>query len=217
LLDYYHFGPSLYTMLVWTGTRYAFIWRLHSGEGIFVDWISASGKGVSEEVRIRQYENAYAMAWNGSVFGTVWSRDVDGEDQHDLYYQTLDASGVPVMDEVRITHHGSVAVDGGTYCGPVLTWADGSFAVVWMDERRGPYQLLFTRVDTSGEKLLGDIQITSGTPEADGGMSLAWTGSELGFAWNKAIGAVLQTRLFFGRVDTEGNQLMEPVQLYRAP
>jgi len=181
LLEYIESGERHFSELAWTGREYAYVW-IYMGDSINVDWIDAAGKGVREEVYVREYEHAYDIVWSGSVFGSAWSAEttVDG---CNLFYQALDGSGAPMRSEVQVTHSNAVAVNGSDYYGPVVLPVGEEFGLLWLDERDGGYQVYFTRVTVDGEKLLEDVQVTHHSESVDGGLTAAWTGSEIGIIW----------------------------------
>ena len=164
-----------------TDRDYAFVYRFWEDE-ISVGWIDAVGKRMVEGERIREYEHAWDISWSGSGFGTAWPGETD-EDRYDMFFQHLDRTGRPTMEEVQLTTTGTAVTNGSTYYGPMLLPAGDEFILLWLDNRTGLYQVYLTRLTIHGEKLIDDVQITEHSENVDGGLTAAWTGSEVGIIW----------------------------------
>jgi hypothetical protein len=206
LLDYIHTGPNLYILLVWTGSEYVFVYRTWSGPGIFLRRIDPAGKRVSADMRIREYEDAYDMAWSGSVIGTVWNEAMG--DGGDAYFQAIGPDGLPLSDEIRLTDSGTVTWDGSTSYGPRIHPVGDEFAVIWLDQVGDEYQIFYTRVDGSGVKLVADAQVTDVALGVMSEMCMAWTGSEVGLVWRRnwdPRGPYLEPRLLLSRLTPSGS------------
>jgi hypothetical protein len=186
LLSYVEGGGRHFTELAWTGSEYAFIW-LYVEDSVYIDWVDVIGKRVEEGRLIRDFEYAYDIAWTGSMFGTAWSACSDSS-RCNLYFQTLDATGAPLIDEVQLTHSDTMLMDESTYFGPVILPDGSDFILIWLDDGSASYRILFTRVDSAGARLSEDIQVTSFTAEVEGGLNAVWTGSEVGIVWNTIEG-----------------------------
>lgn len=123
------------------------------------------------------------LAFNGSGYGVVWAdpRDrsdagVDGGSADDeLYFARLDAQGVRIGSDVRVTNA------PGNIAGAAIAW-DGTGYEVAFNDTRPAFALFSTRLDANGSKQFDEVNIAAlGTPP-----SLAMSGTSVGLTWSAA-------------------------------
>jgi hypothetical protein len=183
LLEHPHTAGSLYTALVWTGREYLFLWRIFAGEGIFLRRVDGAGKLLGDEVRIRTYENAFDIAWNGSRVGAVWAAGEEGSES--VMFQAFDHLGNPLTIPVAIVTSPHIGLDGSTAYGPRIAAAGDDFFVLWSehisdsDESR----VRLVRIDGEGGRRMEPVQVGSYFGGDGPKLELAWSGTELLVSW----------------------------------
>ncbi len=90
------------------------------------------------------------ISWNGDSLGLAWSDVDDGEEQHNIYFQRLDASGKPQSEIQRLnkSQADSLIPSIARYqSGFVLSWNEVSFAAHNIDARQSRSEIAVTRID----------------------------------------------------------------------
>ena len=82
-----------------------------------------------------------------------------------------------------------------------MAWTGSQYAMSWIDDRTGYTEVYFMRVSAAGVKASSDMMITANMAY-NGRPSVAWSGSEIGLAWEFTdtefgISDVLFTRIRF--------------------
>jgi hypothetical protein len=139
-----------------------------------------------------------ALAWNGDGYGLVWSDARDGN--LEIYFSRLDRFGEVEIGEQRVTNATADSFD------PSFVWTGGDYAVTWCDDRNGPPDAYFTRLDASGAMLGGEEVL--GSCYSNGNSSLAWSGTEYGIVWVDA-----GSEIRFARRDAAGAAIGGDVML----
>jgi hypothetical protein len=156
------------------------------------DQVLGSGGGIGAGSRPR-------LAWSGGGFATAWSDARAGRDA--VFVAFADPSGARVGDEIPVSASTGWAKD------PALAWTGDGYGIVWADSRDGELEILFTRLDPSGAKLLPEIALT-GDDEISGWPDLAWSGRVFGIVWTGESGG-----LQFTTVDRTGQRTTPIVAL----
>jgi len=161
------YGPSL----VWTGTSYGVVY--YNGSDLVLT--TAKGNGNRAKDRIitsTQYALNTAIAWNGTEIAVVWSDLRDGYVA--LYFARFDAHGRRKGPDVRLTD------DQARFpSGPRLAWNGTEYGLAWEDDRDGNWEVYFTRIDSTGTRLGGDLRVTSDRSTSTP-MRLLWMGDAYG-------------------------------------
>jgi fibronectin type 3 domain-containing protein len=148
------------------------------------------------------WAEAPSAAWDGAAFGVVWRDDRNGNSE--IYFSRVTASGTVLVAPIRVTYDTSFSQN------PSLVWAGSAYGLSWTDGRTTTADIYFTRLDTSGNRLSGEIQITSDASISDSS-SLVWTGSEYGVAWtDNRLG---NPEIYFAKIDAYGTKLTSDIQM----
>jgi hypothetical protein len=171
---------------------------------------SPSETGVQLPVSDTSMDAGYpSVVWTGTEYGVAWHDNRDGN--WEIYFARLDASGVLIGSEVRVTNDS--AISGG----PSLVWTGTEYAVAWRDERDGPAEIYFARIDASGSKVGSDVRVTNDSGYSSS-PSLVWTGHEYGVAWHDDRDEVTDpnTEIYFARLHWSGNKIGSDQRLSNA-
>jgi hypothetical protein len=188
----------------WSGTQFGLVWQdkrdgaAMSGE-IYFAALDKNGVRLNpQDVRITQstgVDTHPALAWNGTRYGLVYANNSVGN--YELYFQLLEASGLPVGGPVRIT----TAVNSSDW--PDVVWTGTAFAVAWEDERAGvgKEDVYFQKLDANGNKLGTEVRVTT-DPARQMAPILKWTGAGFGVAWSDT--RFTQREIYFRKLDANG-------------
>lgn len=102
-----------------------------------------------------------------------------------------------------------------------LVFTGSDLAVCWSDGRDGPcpdepgpilcnYEIYCKRLSMDGEALTSDVRISDTDLPCHVTMA-AWTGSDLGVAWE--CGSAFRGGTYFGRISADGETLMDPLEI----
>ncbi|MFH1438207.1 MAG: hypothetical protein ABIJ56_21040 [Pseudomonadota bacterium] len=118
-----------------------------------------------------------SLAFTGSEFGVVWNDTRDGN--HEVYFARVSLDGEKIGSDVRMTF------DTGTSTRQSLAFSGSVFGLAWQDMRSASgMNVYFTRISTTGDKLDGDIQISSEDDSLGARYpDIAATESGFGMAW----------------------------------
>jgi hypothetical protein len=207
---------ALNTQLTWAGGGYGLIWghsHLDLGPGIFLQRLDPVGEPVLSVSRVRDFAPDFFTAWSGSRYGAAYPLGVPlGSD---LHFQAFSSAGGLYTGDVRVTFFTS-------YVGwkPWIHSVGDEFIILWIDARAGSAddsdQLYFTRVDGSGTKLVDDVLVSHYTYCLNGGLSAAWTGSEVGAVWcgnDVSIRPAMRCDLHFNTVSFDGSDVGPDVRI----
>ncbi|OUS05358.1 hypothetical protein A9Q90_06800, partial [Gammaproteobacteria bacterium 54_18_T64] len=89
------------------------------------------------------------ISWNGDSLGLAWSDVDDGEKQHNIYFQRLDATGKPLSEIRRLnkSQADSLIPSIARYqSGFVLGWNEVSVAAHNIDARQSRSEIAVVRV-----------------------------------------------------------------------
>jgi len=143
-----------------------------------------------------------SLAWTGSGYGLAWTDQRDG--QEEIYFQRMDATGLPVGGETRIT---TTSVSSRR---PSLVWNGTEFAVAWVDERDGNPEIYFQRLTALGV-FSGPVRRVTSDAAFSGEPDLVWTGTEYGLAWSDE--AEGNREITFARIATDSSITSGPTRL----
>ncbi len=194
-------GVSQIPSLVWTGTEYGVCWtdNRDGNTEIYFCRIDASGVKQGSDVRITNSSltsDYPSLEWTGTEYGVCWTdyRDNNAE----IYFCRIDASGVKQGSDVRIT------TDNGVSYSPSLVWTGTEYGVSWYENRDGNWEIYFCRIDASGVKQGSDIRITENDQDSCY-PSLVWTGTEYGVSWQDSRDG--NAEIYFARLNSSGGKL----------
>jgi large repetitive protein len=143
-----------------------------------------------------------SLVWDGTGYGVAWGETRDGNGE--IYFARLDADGVKIGDDVRITN------DASTSEAASLVWTGTEYGIAWYDRRDGNYEVYFARIDAAGAKIGDDHRVTE-DDATSWAPDLAWSGTEYGIAWwDTRDGA---DEIYFARLDATGAKIGDDVRV----
>jgi hypothetical protein len=168
-------GQAEHPSLQWTGTEFAVSWI--GGSYIYFARLSPSGSVIDSGAVLNDPTADYdtpVIAWSGSEFGMAWS---DLWNLHwEIHFARLSSSGDMIGGDTMMTPSSSHAEN------PSIVWAGTMYGLAWEDTRDGGSGTYFTRISGSGEKIGGDVRVTSGFVWAKN-PTIQWTGEDFALAW----------------------------------
>lgn len=193
-----------YVDLEWNGDRdeYALVWRgVSLGSRVTFTRLGPDGSSLQAGQDVNagaQTISATNLVWNGSNYGICWDgRGISApDDTSEIFFELVPAEGISTS--VADTQLTSAA---GSSADPLIVWTGAEFGITWRDGRSGVGEIYFMRVDADGNKIGGDLQVSTSS-----GVSLhsfVWADGEFGVAWNESADGGDQ--LFFTRIDASGN------------
>ena len=117
--------------------------------------------------------DAPSLVWTGTEYGLAWVDDRGGNDE--IFFARVAADGALLGEPERVTDSPGEGRD------PSLVWTGESYAVAWVDDQEGNFEVYLALLSADGALTTGPLRVTD-DPEFSGSPSLAWTGSELAVA-----------------------------------
>ena len=117
-----------------------------------------------------------SVAWTGTDLGVVWADGREGE--VDVFFARFAEDGTRLTADIRVSDHDGDA----TARNPRIEWADGTFGVIWADNRLGNNDIYFARLTEDGEAIGNNLRITPSDADqrtAD----VAWNGELFFVVW----------------------------------
>jgi hypothetical protein len=194
-------SPGRRSVLAWTGSEFGLAWsdeRAGNPE-VYFALLSDAGVKTLSDVRITNDIGSSwvsGIVWSGSTFGLAWHDDRDTD--YDMYFTFAGRDGSKPIPDIRLTY-----AEGNAWVASMV-WTTSVYALAWSDQRGGPYDVWFTRVNDVGGEVGSDDQITD-YPSNATEVSLVWTGSAFGVAW--ADDRDESTEIYFAGVGAEGDKL----------
>ncbi len=181
--------------LAWSGTEYGLAWsdRRDGNLEIYFRRIDSAGQLVGGETRVTNAANDSdypSLAWSGTEWGVVWKDLRNGT--FDLYFARIDAAGTKIGADVPVT-------TGSTSDAlPALIRAGSDYGLAWVGGPGGDNRIRFVRLDSAGARIGTETAVSDSTVSSrSSGVSLAWTGSGYGIAWDSQ-------GTYFSRLDAAG-------------
>lgn len=166
-------------------------------EGCTTDCSNPDTVGASKRVTTDSAVSEMAsIAWTGSGYGIAWHDNRDSS-QYEIYFALADAGGNKIGSDKRITSAASSQKE------PSLVWTGTEFGIAFDDYRNSNYEIYFTRLDSSGNKIGTETRITSNS-QVQRYPSLAWTGSEYGVVWQDYRDGNYE--IYFSRINADGTK-----------
>lgn len=183
-VDNRSFGPKPYFSL-----------RGTDGQALAADLRMSLGAQTPEDMHIIAAHGGFAVVWADFR-----------ENNWEIYFNTITAEGEVFLVERRLT------VAQGRSVRPRLLEDGDGYVVFWDDSRNNEINLYMLRLDADGtprspETLVTDTDLVSQDVDVvrtpDGGYALTWTEGQ----------GLLTPQIFFKRLDADGQQVGEQVQL----
>lgn len=193
--------------LAWSGEAYGLVYTegTNTAAEIYFQKLDGHGNLLGSRQRVSQASgssNWPDIVWNGSAFGIAWTDDRDGED--DIYFRLVDADGVPLGPEQRIT------VDPGRQQSAILKWSGSEFGLAWTDFRHGKREVYFRRLTADGETLGSEVRVTDDVHDS-AWPDLASNGTGWAVVWQDDRAGDYE--VFFRRLDEKGSALGPEVRI----
>ncbi|MCX7787272.1 MAG: hypothetical protein N2442_06210, partial [Spirochaetes bacterium] len=150
-------GIAEYPSLVWNGTEYGLCYQdvRNGNKEIYFLRLDSMGNKIGGEMRITEVDGDSehpCLRWNGTGYALAWNDNRTGH--HQIYITFLDSSGKKKSSDIQIT------TAPGCSWYPVLAWCDGTYALIWHDNRSGNFDVYMTYLDSNGKRLAEDKQLT---------------------------------------------------------
>jgi hypothetical protein len=214
-------GDDRYPSITWTGDCYGLCWAQQDigsgGKIIHFNIISADGttKLLPEDTLVNENSGQSAcypcLVWNGDGYGVCWEDDREGQPR--MYFARLDKDGSKIGNDVPISS--SALVLDPNRPSSSLVWNGSQYAVTWDAQKEGGhYQIYMALISSDGEKLGGDIQVTT-SESTSIRPSIVWAGDKYGIAWED--NRTGQNEIFMAYLDEDGNKLEDDHQVSHAP
>jgi imidazole glycerol phosphate synthase subunit HisF len=174
-------GDLSAAVLAWNGTEYGVFWQaIDTGSPeVFFTRLSSSGANLGGIVQVTQPPATGVafpkVTWSGSEYGLAWEDYRDFNAGSEIYFARLDANGTKIGGDDRITNAAGYSTSAS------VTWTGVEYGLTWQDDRNGPQEIYFARLDQSGTKIGNDLQMTPST-NAAAHPHIVWTGSGYGIA-----------------------------------
>ena len=146
--------------------------------------------------------DAPSLAWNGSEYAVAFVDNRGGNAE--IFLARVAADGALLGEPVRITDSPGEGRD------PSLVWTGESWAVAWVDDQEGNFEVYLALVSTAGALAAGPLRVTD-DPEFSGSPSLVWTGSELVVAWNDGRDGNFE--IYLARLEPDGTTIAGDVRV----
>jgi hypothetical protein len=140
--------------------------------------------------------DAPSLAWTGSEYGIAWVDDRGGNDE--IFFARVAADGELLAEPTRVTDSPGEGRD------PSLVWTGEAYAVAWVDDLDGNFEVYLAGLSATGALATGPLRLTD-DPEFSGSPDLEWTGSELVVAWNDGRDGNFE--IYLARLDPEGSKI----------
>ncbi len=160
--------------------------------------------GSDRRVTLDPGYSAYSsLVWTGTEYGVSWYdyRDGNGE----IYFARLDSTGNKIGSDTRVTFHDESA--GYQF----NVWTGSEYGIAWeYPQSSSDREIYFAHLDSQGNKIGSDTRVSYGVSYSEH-ISLVWTGSEYGIAWqDKRDG---KYEIYFARLDGNGNNIASDIRV----
>jgi hypothetical protein len=137
------------------------------------------------------------IAWSGISYATIYTGTTDG---FSVYRSMVDPTGAVLPPGEEVLTPGNGDASGGP-----IVWIGDRYGMAWQDRRTGDYEVYFTLLDESGNKVEGgDKQLTFQLGFSIN-VALAWTGTEFVVVWQDERDGLFN--LYAQRLDIGGNPI----------
>ncbi len=192
-------GWGLSSGLTWTGSEYGLGW-CHTATGSVYDCsfsrLSSTGSLLgtvqltTTDTDTGDGRTWVSVAWSGSEYGVAWKgHDPVSDLIEQIYFQRVTSMGSLIGTTTMITPSYS-----GDSIHPEAVWHGAGYGVAYQDYSSGNYEIWLASLGPDGTKLASRrLSLTSTDSEV---VSLAWTGSEYGLAWQENLSSSLSHTYF---------------------
>ncbi len=159
--------------VVWNGKEFAAVWIDAFTDKLVFMKFYADGTPASAKVEILDTFSSYspALVWNGSGYAVAYVNYDESLDWEQVYFARLDADGTPIGSAVRVSSYGAPAASNAGY--PAMAWSGNGYAVVYVDDIGGNYQVYASLLDAAGNVQYHDTRIEA-TAYYQDSPAIAW-------------------------------------------
>lgn len=155
-----------------------------------------------------------SAAWSGSNYGVAYSDSRDGGEPA-IYFSRISAKGAKAGVDLKLSNSLNISYN------PNIVWNGTEFGVVWSDYSRydadndaNGCSLYFTRVNSSGVQLGGNIQTTwDNYGICPSNPNLVWNGTGYGVFWQENRLGTGTSRVYMASLDSTGIKTSGDIQL----
>jgi len=133
------------TQLTWAGSEFGIIWhdiRRGPDYEIYLARVSIEGEKIGEEVQVTQTEtNSFdpSVTFANGVYAISWEQSlIDGTIQ--IFFNRISTDGIVMGENLNLTS------STGECRFPVLIFTGNEYAISWVDNSDGDYDVFFKRV-----------------------------------------------------------------------
>jgi hypothetical protein len=197
--------------VAWSGSEYGVVWSAVADGHWELSMVRLDGEGaqIGSEIPVTTpdgYTSSLArMLWTGSEYGLVW-KDERESDQRNLYMSRLAADGTKLLADTRV-NDGTYSIRNTEYD---VVWAGSVYAGAWVDGRGSSYDVIVALVDSEGNKVLSDLNVSQSGEESRR-PELGWSGSHLAVTWSEPVSGIWNVHIRM--LDSSGTFLSSAVQL----
>ena len=201
---------SQYPSVVWTGEEVAIAWSyLDIDTDDSVHWASIACCDDLDGDTYTECDgdpNDADPGSNPDAGEACDGADNDGDGAADEGCDSICDAPEESAADSRITTDSAVSSD------PAMVWTGGEYGLVWADNRASGFDVFFSQVDRSGNKIAGDVQLSAGTGNSSA-PDLAWTGNVYGVAWQDDRDG--NDEIYLALVDRLGVQIGTDIRVTR--
>ncbi|HOT20013.1 MAG TPA: hypothetical protein PLX22_08695, partial [Spirochaetota bacterium] len=100
-------------------------------------------------------------SWNGNEYAIVWLDNSDNNNISEIFFTKVNNNGEKISNDIRITESNYQKLR------PFIIWDNNNYAVVYEVNYSGFSQILFSKLELDGTKIISDNAISDGN-------SIAW-------------------------------------------
>lgn len=184
--------------LLWTGSEYALAFT----EGIIENRYEIGFAGFDSEGIVTTsstltdepfFSRLPSLAWNGTGYGVIWYDSRPTEEIFHPYFATVSEDGAFSSAEIRLS-----ARNSDYFTSSAVVWTGSGYAVVWVENIGGSYELWFALLGADGSFIDDPISLVSRAANFSAAPRIVHTGSGFGLAWSDEGG------MFFARLTADG-------------
>ena len=201
--------------IAFSGSEYGVVWH-DNREGnyeVYFARISADGEKTGDDVMITHFSSSDsrfpAIAFGSSEYGVVWWRH-DSDDTYAIYFARISSEGNKIGGNVKVTDLLPRFAWAGVM--PSIAWTGSEYGITYSNDF--DWEIFFSRVSASGEKIGDDIKISNGRT-GTWNSSLVYTGDHYAVAWNDIRDD--DWEIYFARFSDTGEKMGEDMRLSNNP
>jgi large repetitive protein len=174
-------AASVVPSIGWSGTSYAIVWGEDLGNNTYQSMfqeLAAGGTPIGAATPLGQIASGFvpsrAQRWIDTSYALAWQASAGGNDE--IFFARVSNAGAEVIPDTQLT----MAAGGSGF--PSLAWSGSEFGVAWNDDRDGNNEIYFARVTATGQKLTGDVRVTT-APDSSFAPGLERAGDHYLLTW----------------------------------